>query len=48
MNLKDLKTGESLVVAAIKDTEIFKIIQSEEARQKNGLEMIASENYCSS
>lgn len=29
------------------DPEIFKIIQQEEARQKNGLEMIASENYCS-
>lgn len=29
------------------DPEIFQIIQLEEARQKNGLEMIASENYCS-
>lgn len=30
------------------DPEIFNIIQQEEGRQKNGLEMIASENYCSS
>ncbi len=29
------------------DPEIYKIIQLEEGRQKNGLEMIASENYCS-
>ncbi len=29
------------------DPEIFNIIQNEEKRQKNGLEMIASENYCS-
>jgi glycine hydroxymethyltransferase len=29
------------------DPEIFQIIQKEEIRQKNGLEMIASENYCS-
>lgn len=29
------------------DPEIFHIIQKEEGRQKNGLEMIASENYCS-
>ncbi len=29
------------------DPEIFKIIQAEETRQKEGLELIASENYCS-
>lgn len=29
------------------DPEIFKIIEGEKLRQKNGLEMIASENYCS-
>lgn len=29
------------------DPEIYKIIESEKTRQKNGLEMIASENYCS-
>ncbi len=30
-----------------KDTEIFKLIQAEKKRQKNGLELIASENYVS-
>lgn len=29
------------------DQEIFNLIQQEEQRQKHGLEMIASENYCS-
>ncbi len=29
------------------DPEIFKTIQDEKARQEDGLEMIASENYCS-
>ena len=29
------------------DPEIFKIIRAEETRQKEGLELIASENYCS-
>ncbi|MBO4525513.1 MAG: serine hydroxymethyltransferase, partial [Bacteroidales bacterium] len=28
-----------------KDTQIFDLIAQEEARQKNGLELIASENY---
>ncbi len=30
-----------------KDTEIFKLIQAEKKRQRNGLELIASENYVS-